>query len=281
MDQEHQRLQQRRDRERQLNSQIVLNVMRRVEMDLNAGALQNPDATSTNRIDGQDVTHQMVSSVIVNERASSFTPLLVSVSGLRDHGSSVYETIPGTVDSLLENLDIRQLDNRWQGQIATRRRIYQTTQIHEYHDYLTTFALAEDAIVIRFILLILEDGLIQYLYFLQIIWNSRFSWRHIMQHVNDNTYHFNFIPEHIIFVRNNNIAEQVNRSPSEVVDGLPDVIIRRENNDDGVECTVCYETFKNEETAKQLECNHLFHSNCILQWFTRRINCPKCRTELN
>ena len=41
-------------------------------MDLNAGALQNPDGTSTNRIDGQDVTHQMVSSVIVNERASSF-----------------------------------------------------------------------------------------------------------------------------------------------------------------------------------------------------------------
>ena len=70
-------------------------------------------------------------------------------------------------------------------------------------------------------------------------------------------------------------------SPREVVDGLPDVIISGEDNenDDEVLCTVCYETLRNGEPAKQLECTHVLHSNCIFQWFSRKINCPTCRYE--
>ena len=182
-----------------------------------------------------------------------------------------------------ENLDIRRLDDRWEGEILRR---YGIPQINGFvnQDYLTIFTLAEDMIVIRFIMDYrqLNNGI---QYSTQIIWNSRFSWREIIQQLEDNTYHFNFIPE-FITVGNNYIPEEVNSrpgpTPSEVVDGLLDVIIRREDNRncDEVECTVCYETFKNGENAKQLACTHFFHSNCIFLWFSRKMNCPTCRYDV-
>ena len=91
-------------RESESYSEIVLNVMRFVEGEWNAGSisgsLQNSEAittTQTNRRieEDRDGTQQMVSSVIVNERGSSFYGL----------------------ESLSENVvDIRQLDDRWQGE---------------------------------------------------------------------------------------------------------------------------------------------------------------------
>ena len=258
--------------------------MRFVEGKWNAGlissSLQNSEAittTQTNRRieEDRDGTQQMVSSVIVNERRPSIVRFEssshqnVDISQLDERWQGEY------VDSLLENIDVSQLDDRWQG----------TERVVRYRNgmlqgYFTRFILPEDVILIRFI----EEeyprvGNTINLYYVQIIWNSFYSWRQIMQHVQDSTGQFNFIDESMRVSHyriNIRVEEMIRRR---IVDALPDVVIRRE--DDGVECTVCYETFKNEETAKQLECNHLFHSNCILQWFTRRINCPKCRTELN
>ena len=190
--------------------------------------------------------------------------------------------MPRSVDSLSENLDISHLNDRWHGEIVPRRRRPRSNGIAN-QDYLTASSLAEDVIVIRFIRDYRQlDNVIQY--YIQIVWNSRFSWLQIMQYVedDDSMYHFNFIPE-LINVGSRNI---IPRSPREVVHRLPDVIIRKEDNengngnDDGVDCTVCYDTFKNGESVKQLACTHLFHSNCIVQWFCRKMNCPTCRYDV-
>ena len=138
----------------------------------------------------------------------------------------------------------------------------------------------EDVIVIQSIddhgQLQLRSGL---QYSTQIIWNSWFSCRQIMEHLQHNTYRFNFWLEQIIIGR----LDVVNMSPSEIVDGLPDVTILGEENgnDDEVLCAVCYEPFRSGETGKQLTCTHSFHSNCIFKWFTHKINCPICRNEQN
>ena len=63
-------------------------------------------------------------------------------------------------------------------------------------DYCTTFRLAEDIIVIRFVN-DYRQVVYRFQYSIQIIWNSRFTWRHIMQHLRESTYHFNFLVEHI------------------------------------------------------------------------------------
>jgi hypothetical protein len=69
---------------------------------------------------------------------------------------------------------------------------------------------------------------------------------------------------------------------AEVVDGLPDVIIVWEDNGNGDEvmCVICCDKFKNGESAKQLACNHLYHSHCLLEWFSHKISCPICRDEV-
>ena len=98
-----------------------------------------------------------------------------------------------------------------------------------------------------------------------------------MEHLQHNTYRFNFRLEQIIIGR----RDEVYMSLPEVVDGLLDVTIRGEENcnDDEVLCAVCYELLRNEENAKQLTCTHAFHSDCIFKWFTLKINCPICRNE--
>jgi hypothetical protein len=167
--------------------ELVLNIMRCVEAAINAGiisdALQNSAediTTQTNRIEDENVGQHLVSSVIVNN----------------GRGSSFYESVhlgPRELENFSENVNIRELDDRWRGEIVERGRIIVSNE-NVSEDYLTTFTLAEDIIVIRYILDYRQpDNGVQYSS--QIIWNSRFSWREIMQHLQENTYNFNFEPE--------------------------------------------------------------------------------------
>ena len=46
-------------------------------------------------------------------------------------------------------------------------------------------------------------------------------------------------------------------------------------------CAVCIEKFSVYEEAKQLPCNHLYHSGCITPSLHRRSSCPICRFQVN
>ena len=43
------------------------------------------------------------------------------------------------------------------------------------------------------------------------------------------------------------------------------------------ECSICLETFKEDENLIQLNCNHIFHLHCIDDWLQIQENCPVCR----
>ena len=246
--------------QREYDREIVLNVMGCVEGVLNVmsnAVVAATTTTETNGIEDQENIQQMVSSLITNRYG------LVNLS---------------------ENVDIGRLQDGWRVEIVSRQ-IPINENVSE--DYLETLKLAEDIIVIRLIEDYREsdDG---FRWYIQIIWNSIFSWRQVMQHLQYNTYRFNFLHERIAIGNNNARSDEVNMSPREVVDGFPDVIIgsREDNgngngygNDDEALCTGCYENLTKGENAKQLACTHVFHSTCILQWFSRKINCPTCRYE--
>lgn len=36
--------------------------------------------------------------------------------------------------------------------------------------------------------------------------------------------------------------------------------------DAGLECPVCKEDYKADESVRQLPCEHLFHNDCIVPW---------------
>jgi len=49
----------------------------------------------------------------------------------------------------------------------------------------------------------------------------------------------------------------------------------------GYRCTICLIELKNGDSAKQLSCDHIFHSDCIDEWLRRKKACPVCRNEVN
>ena len=58
---------------------------------------------------------------------------------------------------------------------------------------------------------------------------------------------------------------------------------QQEKQEEEICCSVCLDDIRFEGTRSVLKtnCNHLFHSNCILKWFNKRnTTCPCCRETL-
>lgn len=220
--------------------EYVLSIMRYVEAELNAGivsnALQNSteDMTTiqTNRIEGENVGQHLVSSVTMRNVSRA----------------AFYQSIPvghRELVNLAENIDVCELGNRWQGETVRRHRIIVDNE-NVSDDYVTTFRFAKNLIIIRYLMDFRnpDNGVVQYS--TQIIWNSKFNQRWIMQHLEENTYNFNFEHE-LISIAMNSFREPFVEltSPTEVVDGLSDVIIGQNDNakGDDLMCPICRHEF--------------------------------------
>jgi hypothetical protein len=46
-------------------------------------------------------------------------------------------------------------------------------------------------------------------------------------------------------------------------------------------CTVCLVDFETDDEVRTLNCNHIFHTECIDRWLTYNKKCPVCRLELD
>ena len=47
------------------------------------------------------------------------------------------------------------------------------------------------------------------------------------------------------------------------------------------DCSICLEEMKEKNKVIILECNHIYHKDCIMEWFQKdNINCPLCREPL-
>ncbi|PRQ53598.1 putative aminoacyltransferase, E1 ubiquitin-activating enzyme [Rosa chinensis] len=57
------------------------------------------------------------------------------------------------------------------------------------------------------------------------------------------------------------------------IEDMPRVIV----TDEGMECSICLESFKVCGEAKEMPCKHRFHAHCIENWLYRRASCPLCR----
>ena len=43
------------------------------------------------------------------------------------------------------------------------------------------------------------------------------------------------------------------------------------------ECCICLKKYTYESIATILECEHIFHKECLEKWFTKKKNCPICQ----
>ncbi|KAE8668351.1 Detected protein of unknown function [Hibiscus syriacus] len=65
------------------------------------------------------------------------------------------------------------------------------------------------------------------------------------------------------------------------IEALPMVKITENHLIHAAHCPVCKEEFVVDGEAKELPCNHLYHSDCIVPWLSIHNTCPVCRSEIN
>ncbi len=59
---------------------------------------------------------------------------------------------------------------------------------------------------------------------------------------------------------------------------VPIVFAEKENAFLEKSCPICVKDFNNNHIV--LPCGHIFHSDCILSWFEKKMDCPICRIKV-
>ena len=75
--------------------------------------------------------------------------------------------------------------------------------------------------------------------------------------------------------QNNTIEEVNNNFDIEIINTFENITINFINK----ECSICLEDII--EDTVHLKCNHIFHKECLKEWFKIKTTCPICRKEYN
>lgn len=64
------------------------------------------------------------------------------------------------------------------------------------------------------------------------------------------------------------------------IDAMPTIKISNRHLRSDSHCPVCKDKFELGSEARQMPCDHLYHSDCIVPWLSQHNSCPVCRQEL-
>ncbi|XP_008380914.3 probable E3 ubiquitin-protein ligase RHC1A [Malus domestica] len=64
------------------------------------------------------------------------------------------------------------------------------------------------------------------------------------------------------------------------IDAMPTVKITNRHLRSDAHCPVCKDKFELGSEARQMPCDHLYHTDCIVPWLVQHNSCPVCRQEL-
>lgn len=64
------------------------------------------------------------------------------------------------------------------------------------------------------------------------------------------------------------------------IDSMPTIKITNRHLNADSHCAVCKDKFELGSKARQMPCNHIYHSGCIEPWLVQHNSCPVCRVEL-
>lgn len=69
-------------------------------------------------------------------------------------------------------------------------------------------------------------------------------------------------------------------APRRLIDAMPTIKITQAHIRTDSNCPVCKESFELGTNARQMPCNHIYHSDCIVPWLVQHNSCPVCRLEI-
>jgi len=87
-----------------------------------------------------------------------------------------------------------------------------------------------------------------------------------------------FLPYVILFVRrlsNNNMGIDDNKF-NEYIASNKISLISAENTTEDI-CTICLDKYTITDQIVKIECNHIFHKECLKSWYKINASCPICR----
>ncbi len=86
-----------------------------------------------------------------------------------------------------------------------------------------------------------------------------------------------------IIQRNPELKEK-NKDMETIIKLLPISELKKKfenkDNESQYKCIICLEDFEIGENISTLPCTHIFHSNCITNWFKKSCECPLCKFEV-
>lgn len=75
--------------------------------------------------------------------------------------------------------------------------------------------------------------------------------------------------------------EQLNQLKYKKYEDITDAFCSDNNIVKATECTVCLETFKDDDTVIITKCKHLYHKDCINKWLVDySVKCPICKNNI-
>nr|XP_016438440.1 PREDICTED: RING finger protein 165-like [Nicotiana tabacum] len=57
-------------------------------------------------------------------------------------------------------------------------------------------------------------------------------------------------------------------------------VVKQWKDSEKYECTICLDQFKVGDNLMHLQCDHKFHSCCLVPWLENHAYCPCCRVEI-
>jgi hypothetical protein len=84
--------------------------------------------------------------------------------------------------------------------------------------------------------------------------------------------------EELIAQTLDNNPQQLERNEEVVLD--INNIVYSTTDKTGTECPICCSNFTDTEIVSITNCNHYFHSNCLVEWGHYNTACPVCRTNI-
>ncbi|KAK1421295.1 hypothetical protein QVD17_23506 [Tagetes erecta] len=93
---------------------------------------------------------------------------------------------------------------------------------------------------------------------------------------------FDRLLEQLAQIEGNGLGRIDNNPPASkaAIEALSTVEIEEHHVSIESQCAVCKEAFDLGSEVKEMPCQHLYHSDCILPWLNLRNSCPVCRHEL-
>ena len=66
---------------------------------------------------------------------------------------------------------------------------------------------------------------------------------------------------------------------SKVISKIKKNVLAPKDIDKSSSCSICLEEFNSEKEIAFLDCKHVYHMDCIIEWIKKEVSCPLCRSS--